>query len=533
MLGAAAGGAASSSSRSSWVSATQTYWIIDHADDQSAAGTPCNVLLVPQLRRRDLEAVTTRTRVVEDLLRLVELHVLELDFIVERQRHCGRVATNFFPRGGTFLFLMVRPAPVRDARFDLSKWDEPKRASSRKTETSGKKKRAKREVTPEEEPSEVEEQLESDADDGSASEDGDASANDEAREDDAMTDDDDAPEDAYDDSGSDQGAASDQEQDMAGASDDDAHDLHDSEHARQRVLTPESLKEYANKQQKRGIVYVSRIPPGMTPAKVRHIFSQFGEVGRIYLQPKDKEPKGAQKRKRTTANFSEGWVEYLSKRVAKTAAEMMNAQPIGSLGASAHSSRRSQTGSRVANRWKDDIWTMKYLKGFRWPMLIEQMCTFLPHSPSTRACRTRCASAHGAGAVGARAARLPAQSRALAHPAREGGEAREAWAAAGAGVVHFRIPAACPRVPRRARPTCGAAHTFGRRGSTDGPCPGPNFVDYQPPSCSIIASISSWSFMSSCVRVHARTESAVSSSPMRWPSKMNRTLFSGLPIRSA
>ncbi|KAI3628747.1 RNA-binding ATPase activator esf2 [Malassezia furfur] len=280
---------------------------------------------------------------------------------------------------------MVRPAPVRDARFDLSKWDEPKRASSRKTETSGKKKRAKREVTPEEEPSEVEEQLESDADDGSASEDGDASANDEAREDDAMTDDDDAPEDAYDDSGSDQGAASDQEQDMAGASDDDAHDLHDSEHARQRVLTPESLKEYANKQQKRGIVYVSRIPPGMTPAKVRHIFSQFGEVGRIYLQPKDKEPKGAQKRKRTTANFSEGWVEYLSKRVAKTAAEMMNAQPIGSLGASAHSSRRSQTGSRVANRWKDDIWTMKYLKGFRWPMLIEQMS----HERAAHAARLR------------------------------------------------------------------------------------------------------------------------------------------------
>ena len=34
-----------------------------------------------------------------------------------------------------------------------------------------------------------------------------------------------------------------------------------------------------------GIVYLSRVPPFMKPRKVRHIFSQFGSVGRIYLQP--------------------------------------------------------------------------------------------------------------------------------------------------------------------------------------------------------------------------------------------------------
>jgi len=137
-------------------------------------------------------------------------------------------------------------------------------------------------------------------------------------------------------------------------------------------LTLENLEEFKKKQQKRGIIYVSRIPPGMTAPKVRHIFSQFGEVGRIYLQPKDKDLTGA-KRKRAS-HFSEGWIEFLSKRVARTAAEMLNAQPIGALGGSAPSSRRSQ-GNRVTNRWKDDVWTMKYLKGFRWPMLMEQMCT--------------------------------------------------------------------------------------------------------------------------------------------------------------
>lgn len=36
---------------------------------------------------------------------------------------------------------------------------------------------------------------------------------------------------------------------------------------------------------KRGIIYLSTIPPYMNVAKVREMFSQFGEVGRIYLQP--------------------------------------------------------------------------------------------------------------------------------------------------------------------------------------------------------------------------------------------------------
>ena len=34
-----------------------------------------------------------------------------------------------------------------------------------------------------------------------------------------------------------------------------------------------------------GVVYLSRIPPFMRPRKVRHLLSQFGSIGRIYLQP--------------------------------------------------------------------------------------------------------------------------------------------------------------------------------------------------------------------------------------------------------
>ena len=160
----------------------------------------------------------------------------------------------------------------------------------------------------------------------------------------------------------------------------------DEEHAVEKplgpVLSKEKLEKYQQKQRKRGIIYISRIPPGMTPAKVRHIFSQFGEVDRMYLQPKHP-PKGG-KRKRMPSHFSEGWIEFTSKRVARTTAEMLNAQPIGALGGAAHSSRKS-TGARVGNRWKDDVWTMKYLKGFRWPMLMEQMS----HERASHAARMR------------------------------------------------------------------------------------------------------------------------------------------------
>lgn len=36
-----------------------------------------------------------------------------------------------------------------------------------------------------------------------------------------------------------------------------------------------------------GIVYISRLPPGMTPQKVRHLMARWGEVGKVYAQRRD------------------------------------------------------------------------------------------------------------------------------------------------------------------------------------------------------------------------------------------------------
>ncbi|KAK4052565.1 RNA-binding ATPase activator esf2 [Microbotryomycetes sp. JL221] len=115
-----------------------------------------------------------------------------------------------------------------------------------------------------------------------------------------------------------------------------------------------------------GLVYLSRIPPGMGPPKVKHLLSAYGEVGRIYLNRADKDQststslkgKKRQREKHQEHKFSEGWVEFLDKRVARSVAEMLNANTIG---------------GKKGSRWRDDVWTMKYLPRFRWDMLSEQV----------------------------------------------------------------------------------------------------------------------------------------------------------------
>jgi len=51
-------------------------------------------------------------------------------------------------------------------------------------------------------------------------------------------------------------------------------------------------------------------------------------------------------------------VEFKDKKVARSVAEMLNAQPIG---------------GKKGSRWRDDVWTMKYLPKFKWNMLTEQV----------------------------------------------------------------------------------------------------------------------------------------------------------------
>lgn len=114
----------------------------------------------------------------------------------------------------------------------------------------------------------------------------------------------------------------------------------DDEAPIRRVIDPSSLTSLSSKTDRSGILYLPRIPPGMGPGKVKHLLSQWGKVGRIYLA-REEEPnvtgrdgtgkKGKKRKheKHRKHDFKEGWVEMEDKKVARRMAELLNARPIG------------------------------------------------------------------------------------------------------------------------------------------------------------------------------------------------------------
>ncbi|XP_031572878.1 pre-rRNA-processing protein ESF2-like [Actinia tenebrosa] len=98
----------------------------------------------------------------------------------------------------------------------------------------------------------------------------------------------------------------------------------------------------------------------MKPSKVRYIFSQYGEVGRLFLQPEDESVR--KKRKKFGGSgrkaFTEGWVEFKNKKIAKQVANSLNNTIIG---------------GKKKSFYHDDIWNIKYLPRFLWSQLSEQI----------------------------------------------------------------------------------------------------------------------------------------------------------------
>ncbi|KAE8225630.1 hypothetical protein CF319_g1667 [Tilletia indica] len=168
--------------------------------------------------------------------------------------------------------------------------------------------------------------------------------------------------------------------------DDDEDDDEDDEEEEKIVqpLSKAELEAYQRKQRKAGIIYISSIPHGMTPPKVRHLLSGFGDIERIYLHDGTQGKFGSappSRKRSSSAHYTEGWVEFAKKRIAKQVAEVLNAKPIGTalIAAGVKMPRGSGGGGSSsknaggARRWKDYVWTMKYLSGFKWSMLTEQM----------------------------------------------------------------------------------------------------------------------------------------------------------------
>ncbi|XP_063320176.1 activator of basal transcription 1 [Pelmatolapia mariae] len=108
-----------------------------------------------------------------------------------------------------------------------------------------------------------------------------------------------------------------------------------------------------------GIIFLGHIPPRFRPKHLRNLLSVYGEIGRIFLQPEDRQ---VRKRKKKAGlrrcDFTEGWVEFRDKRVAKKVAASLHNTPMG---------------TRKRQRFSSDLWCMKYLHRFQWIHLSERL----------------------------------------------------------------------------------------------------------------------------------------------------------------
>ncbi|KAH8895641.1 hypothetical protein GQ53DRAFT_743669 [Thozetella sp. PMI_491] len=130
--------------------------------------------------------------------------------------------------------------------------------------------------------------------------------------------------------------------------------------AEPKVLMKKNLVATEAAIKKSGVVYLSRIPPFMKPHKLRHLLEPYGKINRIFLSPESDEARarrlrGGGNRKKL---FTEGWVEFVKKSDAKAVCEILNARTIG---------------GKKGSYYRDDVWTLLYLKGFKWHNLTEQI----------------------------------------------------------------------------------------------------------------------------------------------------------------
>ncbi|KAI0200242.1 hypothetical protein F4808DRAFT_172966 [Astrocystis sublimbata] len=133
-----------------------------------------------------------------------------------------------------------------------------------------------------------------------------------------------------------------------------------------RPLSKKNLVATEKAIKRSGIVYISRIPPFMKPGAVRTIFERFGKINRVYLAPEDAQVRARrlQQGQNRKKNFNEGWLEYILKADAKAAVHVLNGTTLAEVGM-----------AKKGSYYRDDIWSLRYLKGFKWHNLTEQIAT--------------------------------------------------------------------------------------------------------------------------------------------------------------
>lgn len=126
--------------------------------------------------------------------------------------------------------------------------------------------------------------------------------------------------------------------------------------AKTRPLSTKQLK--APKKNTTGVIYFSSLPPYLKCAALKSLLEArgFEPITRVFLSPRVQSD--SRKRSNKRKSYTDGWVEFASKKTAKICAEALNATIVG---------------GRKGGWYHDDIWNMKYLRGFKWADLMEQV----------------------------------------------------------------------------------------------------------------------------------------------------------------
>jgi ESF2/ABP1 family protein len=125
-------------------------------------------------------------------------------------------------------------------------------------------------------------------------------------------------------------------------------------------LSLTKTKDFNETLRKRGVIYMSRVPPRMNPAKVKQLLEGFGVVTRVFLVEEDAT---VRKRRRKTGHsgakrYVEGWIEFEKKKIAKHVAASLN---------------NTEISNHKRNVHYGDLWNLKYLSKFKWEHLTEKV----------------------------------------------------------------------------------------------------------------------------------------------------------------
>ncbi|WEW61193.1 RNA-binding ATPase activator esf2 [Emydomyces testavorans] len=117
------------------------------------------------------------------------------------------------------------------------------------------------------------------------------------------------------------------------------------------------------KKPKTGVIYLSSLPPYLKPSALKSLLHArgFGPITKTFLTPStpsSSSSSSASKRSNKRRMYADGWVEFSSKRTAKICAATLNATIVG---------------GKKGGWYHDDVWNMKYLRGFKWADLMEQV----------------------------------------------------------------------------------------------------------------------------------------------------------------